>query len=216
LTYETWIDAKEKIINLPDEFRAGLFPGDGSMALGDQQFIYWFTGSAALEARVGPRQDWHAPSGERPVSDRIRDALGLVHRRENELMTVLFFPSALLKDRSYRPTIAEAKAHTRFVARADGKHDRTSGRAGQTVDLYRLQLGDADLNGLPEVISVGVSYASYEGLSEKGQFEFEILDPLAESRIDAKSDEKFKDHLMAPGWRPPYTTPELRAHVLAI
>ena len=103
-------------------------------SLGRPGAVAWFTRRDCL-AKAQKGLDHH-------LSQRTRDALGLVHHGEGVVLGVLHIPALLLRPAGFsRPTFADAGSHVRFKTWPDGKKARRNRAWGFAVDLSRVARG---------------------------------------------------------------------------
>jgi hypothetical protein len=146
---------------------------DSAKAIGST--LLWFTRQTSLGIALRNCR----PSSR---SDRARDALGLVHRRRDEVLLAYTFPASILQTHhSARPTFVDAGDHPRFKTRADSPSAIAQRHWGWTVNLEKLSSSDAVIDGCPERVCGKITSGT---LGASQRFSFTYLGTLVVPRND--------------------------------
>lgn len=171
----------ERQFNLGDRRAGGL----EEIFLGNP--LIWFT----LATEVGRVRATLSPG--QSLADRIRDALGLVERKEGAWLALLEFDGEAVR-RHFRPTFCDADGYRRFMV--DGDRDSSYGPPGpwgQTADLHAIATGQVGCSGVPERVGHRMNQTDFGGK----KLSFELLGQLQVTRgeIGDETDVNFAARL---------------------
>lgn len=133
-------EALEKLIEKTEAEREVRLKNKASIGLRND--LVWYTTKERIDETLLTASD---------RVERIRDALGLVQRKKNDVLFALHIPGRMIKSvRNGRPTFADAGSkNTRFRARADKASNEKRAHWGDTIDLECINSGHSCLDGLP-------------------------------------------------------------------
>jgi len=144
-------DALDSLMNLSDTNRRVRLKPDA--AIGGKKLV-WLTTKELLDKVI---------LNSTNPADKIRDMLGLVHQKPNQVLIALHFQAERIQDSVIfgRPTFADASTHKRFSTRAERQSNRKRVGWGHTVDLELLAANKPFVDGVPERIMSPISATSF-------------------------------------------------------
>lgn len=114
------------------------------------------------------------------VTDRLRDALGLVMRPTGHWQVLVTFPGSVVQSVGhYRPVFCDSGGYPRFMVRSSSTTTRDA-LWGQTADLRAVAEGHPDCDGAMERVALRMTAVDFSG----AKLRFRLLGRLQTTRGD--------------------------------